>query len=216
MNKDIIRRAFPADLIRQRIGQGGKTLSYVEVTAVIARLNEGCDSWSFEIVEHHILEDEVLVVVKLTADGIIKTAFGGSSITRDRDGRVLSVADDLKSAASDGLKKAASLLGLALELYGGVAEETRPHDERANEGRLDERGQGPVPRPPRPVMPAIGDRLTSRQFSAIQSAARRQGIKRDILMNMIDERFRTRELGQLSRRDASSLIAELSEANGHG
>ena len=78
MNKDLLCRPFPPTLIKQRQGQGGKTLSYVETHAVIARLNEGCDAWSFELVEHRLLEEEVVVVAKLTADGVTKMAFGGT------------------------------------------------------------------------------------------------------------------------------------------
>ena len=43
---------------------------------------------------------------------------GSSAITRSRDGsKILSLGDDLKSAATDSLKKSATLLGVALHLY---------------------------------------------------------------------------------------------------
>jgi hypothetical protein len=119
MNKSILTRPFPPEQIKQRPGQHGKMLSYIETHAVIARLNEGCDAWSFEIVRHEIHGAEVVVLGKLTADGVVKTAFGGSAITRGQDGEPVSLADDLKSATSDAIKKAASLLGVGLELYGG-------------------------------------------------------------------------------------------------
>lgn len=201
MKKDVLCRPFPPELIKQRQGQGGKTLSYVETHAVIARLNEGCDAWSFEVVEHQVLDDEVIVVGKLNADGVVKMAFGGSSITRDRDGRPLSIADDLKSAASDAIKKSASLLGVGLELYGGAPADTAP-PARA------------TPREPAPASPS--DRLTGRQFSAIQSVARRHNIDRDQLTGMLDQRFRKTDLGHLSRREASSLLSELTGSNGGG
>ncbi|CAN5925126.1 hypothetical protein BH11MYX4_BH11MYX4_02900 [soil metagenome] len=201
MKKDVLCRPFPPDLIRQRQGQGGKTLSYVETHAVIARLNEGCDAWSFEVVEHQVLDDEVIVVGKLNADGVVKMAFGGSSITRDRDGRPLSIADDLKSAASDAIKKSASLLGVGLELYGGTPAEVGP-PTRA------------TPREPAPVSP--NDRLTGRQFSAIQSVARRHNIDRDHLTGMLNERFRKSDIAHLSRREASSFLSELTGSNGGG
>ena len=201
MKKDILTRPFPPELVKQRQGQGGKTLSYVETHAVIARLNEGCDAWSFEVVEHQVLDDEVIVLAKLTADGVVKTAFGGTSITRDRDGRPVSIADDLKAAGSDALKKAASLLGVGLELYGGAAVEAGP-PARA------------VTREPAPASPS--DRLTGRQFSAIQSLARRHNIDRDHLTGMLEERFKKMDLGHLSRREASSLLSELTGSNGNG
>lgn len=198
MNKEVLRRPFPPELIKQRQGQAGKTLSYVETHAVIARLNEGCDAWSFEIVEHQVLEEEVVVVAKLTADGVTKMAFGGSSITRDRDGRAVSIADDAKAAGSDALKKAASLLGVALELYGGPGPATPPVA---------------APHAARPAQPA--DRLTGRQYSALQSITRRHNIATDDLTSMLEDRFQKAELGHLTRREASSLLSELTNANGN-
>ncbi len=198
MKKEILTRPFPPELVKQRQGQGGKLLSYVETHAVIARLNEGCDHWSFEIVEHQILDEEVIVIGKLTADGVTKMAFGGSAITRDREGRPVSLADDAKASASDCLKKAASLLGVALELYGA--------------GSGDTSGPAQAPRSASPFTP--NDRLTSRQLSAIQSVARRQNIRRDHLAQMLEQRFNKTEVGHLSRREASSLLSELTDANG--
>ena len=148
MNHELLRRPFEPTQVRQRPGQHGKTLSYVDVAAVIGRLNEGCESWSFEIVEHQIQHDEVIVLGKLTADGMVKSAFGGSTITIDKSGQVVSLADDLKSAASDALKKAATLLGVGLELYGGTV-------------------QAPVERQQAPGLANPADRVTTRQLAAI-------------------------------------------------
>ena len=83
MKKEVLTRPFPPELIRQRQGQGGKMLSYVETHAVIARLNEGCDAWNFTIGEHQILPDDVVVIGRPTSDGRTKIAFSGSAITRD-------------------------------------------------------------------------------------------------------------------------------------
>lgn len=199
MKKDILTRAFPPELVKQRQGQGGRMLSYVETHAVIARLNEGCDAWSFEVVEHQIVGEEVIVIGKLVADGVTKMAFGGSAITRDRDGRAVSVADDAKSAASDALKKAASLLGVALELYGVRSTEVVP---------------ARVARAPSPESP--NDRLTGRQLSAIQSVARHQNIGRSHITTMLEDRFNKTEIGHLSRREASSFLSELTGTNGAG
>ena len=122
--------------MKQRQGQGGKTLTYIPTFAVVQRLNEACDAWSFEVVEHQILDDEIIVVAKLTADGVAKMAFGGSAITRDRDGKPVSLADDAKSAGSDALKKAASLLGVGLELY-GASPDVQPAQPAARVAELE-------------------------------------------------------------------------------
>jgi hypothetical protein len=201
MKKDILTRPFAPEQIKQRQGQHGKMLNYIETRAVIARLNEGCDAWAFEIVKHEIVEDEVIVVGKLVADGIIKMAFGGASITRDREGHIVDLGDTHKSAASDALKKAASLLGVGLELYGAAPSASAVAYEKKNA----------------PAMTAaVGERITTKQLAAIQSVTRKQDIGRDDLVAMLGERFNKGELHALTKREASSLLSELIGSNGTG
>src|SRR5580698_4104408 len=108
MNKEVLCRPFEPEQIKRRQGAHGKELAYVDIAAVIARLNLAFDhEWSFEVSDREVQHDEVIVVGKLTAGGVTKMAFGGSSITLDREGRQVSMADDLKAAASDALKKCA-------------------------------------------------------------------------------------------------------------
>ncbi|GAB6906649.1 conserved hypothetical protein [Desulfosarcina cetonica] len=121
MNREILERPFAPEQIKQREGNFGKMLDYIEGHAVIQRLNDAFDGeWSFTIVRHEILNetDEVLVLGELKAGGIVKSQFGSSRITRAREsGDIISLADDLKAAATDALKKAATLLGVGLHLY---------------------------------------------------------------------------------------------------
>jgi hypothetical protein len=118
MNRALLERPFEPGQIRQRKGRNG-VLDYVEGHTVIARLNEALDgAWSFEIAHHEIREDEVLVIGRLTADGISKMAFGTSQVTRERGtGALVSLGDDLKAAATDAMKKCATFLGVGLHLY---------------------------------------------------------------------------------------------------
>src|SRR5207249_6616074 len=82
MNREPLERPFAPAQIRQRKGRNG-LLDYVEGHSVIQRLNEALEgAWSFEIVHHEIREEEVLVIGRLTAEGIVKMAFGGSQVTR--------------------------------------------------------------------------------------------------------------------------------------
>jgi hypothetical protein len=72
------------------------------------------------LTNHEILKetDEVIVIGQLNAGGIVKSQFGSSRITRAKEtGDIISLADDLKAAATDALKKAATLLGVGLHLY---------------------------------------------------------------------------------------------------
>lgn len=198
MKKDLLIRPFRADQVKQRKGHHGQMLSYVDVAAVIERLNEAFEhEWSFEVLQHEIQQGEVIVLGKLTAEGIVKTAFGGSGITTNKVGDVLSIADDLKAAASSSLRKCASLLGIALELYGG------------SKDRPPERESAPsAPVRPRPLMPQ--ERATSRQLAALHSAARRTGLEKRDLEVFLEERVGHATLNELSRADASRIISELS------
>jgi hypothetical protein len=116
---DTLTRPFPPEQVRQREGRGGKVLDYLETHAVITRLNEAFNgAWSFEVVSREVTEGEVIVRGRLSAGGHVKEQFGGSDIARHREsGKPVSIADDLKAAASDALKKAATLFGVGLELY---------------------------------------------------------------------------------------------------
>ena len=195
MKKDLLTLPFPPDQLKTRPGQHGKTLTYVDVAAVIERLNAVSDfEWSFEVVRHEILENEVVVLGKLTIDGVTKMAFGGSAITRDSSGKDVSVGDDLKAAASDAIKKAASLFGIGLEVYGGAANAP---------------ASAPRGGPPEPL-----DRITSRQLAAIHAAARRRGMALPELADMLTTKTGKAAAQFLTKKEASSVLDELSGQNG--
>jgi hypothetical protein len=191
MKRELLRKPFRTDQLKQREGHRGKILTYVDVAAVIERLNEACDLWSFEVVKHEVQDGEAIVLGKLTADGVVKMAFGGSNITVDRVGSVVSIADDLKSAASDALKKSASMLGVGLEIYGGARVD-------ADSSAL----------PARPAL-APAERITTRQIAAVSATCKRLGIPRGELLARVAKRTGKGELAQLSRVEASQLITEL-------
>jgi len=130
--KEILNRPFTAQIIKQRDGQKGKKLNYVETVHYIDRLNEAFNfQWNWEIVSEVILVHEVYCKGKLSVEiggkTVIKEAYGGKDLTivdtYDKQTRQVvgkkpfSIADDLKSASSDALKKACSLLGIGLHLY---------------------------------------------------------------------------------------------------
>lgn len=139
---EILQRPFVADQIRRRPGRNGDDVVYVEAHVIIGRLNEAFDGdWSFRVESHQILEDEVVVLGMLTAGSITKSAFGSSAITRPRDGgKPVSIGDDLKSGATDALKKAATLLGIGLNLQaacaGGEPAASAPSRTTTNANRL--------------------------------------------------------------------------------
>ncbi len=197
MKKDILCRPFPRELIKERAGPHGRKLRYVDVHAVIERLNEGSENWHFLVENHQVLDAEVVVLGRLTIDSVTKSAFGGALISFGNDGQPISIGDDLKSAASDALKKSASMFGIGLELYGGKLA-AEPVEARSKPRQQSD---------PR-------ERATVRQVAAIQSAARRRGLTRDRLTALVHERTGKTEMALLDRHEASNLISELSGTNG--
>jgi hypothetical protein len=119
MNRQLLEQPFNQDQIKQRKGNFGRDLTYLEGHAVIQRLNDALEAdWSFEILHHELFQDEVLVKARLTTGTISKTHFGSSAITRNKKtGDLISLGDDLKAATTDALKKAATLLGVGNYLY---------------------------------------------------------------------------------------------------
>lgn len=110
---------FPRNQIKQRDGGFGKKLDYLATATVVQRLNDVLKSdWSFEVVEHIRDEYEIAVLVKLTVGDIVKMQWGSASIKCKKNStKIISLGDDYKSATSDALKKAATLLGCGLHLY---------------------------------------------------------------------------------------------------
>ena len=125
MEMDILTQPFVSSDVKQRKGPGGKMLSYIDTPLVIERLNAAfAGDWSFRIVSHEVTEAEVVVLAELEAGGIVKQQFG----SKQRENNV-PLGDTAKAAASDSLKKCATLLGVGLELY---TKDTNSHTENGN------------------------------------------------------------------------------------
>lgn len=119
LNRELLEKEFDKEQIKTRRGNYGKEIDYVETAAVIKRLNDAIDGdWSFEVMEHIIQENDVAVLGKLSTNGVIKMQWGSRKIGKNRITKeIICLGDDLKAAASDSLKKAASLLGCGLHIY---------------------------------------------------------------------------------------------------
>jgi hypothetical protein len=133
--KESLEKPFDRSQIKTRKGRGGKFI-YIEASAVIQRLNDALGGdWSFQIDEHFIEGQHIVVLGRLQVGNIIKMQFGGKQITFEKDtGEIVDLGDDLKAAASDALKKCATLFGVGLSLY---------MDETTSGGRtIGDRPQG--------------------------------------------------------------------------
>lgn len=117
---DLLNEPFPRDIIEQKGG-----FDYIPHPYVTERLNMalGVGAWSFRVLETTWAKevDEVLVHGELTAviagERVVKEQWGGQKINKNRDGKIVELANDFKGAASDALKKCATLLGVGEELY---------------------------------------------------------------------------------------------------
>jgi recombination DNA repair RAD52 pathway protein len=119
MVRALIQLPTPQEFIKTRPGKGGKSFTYVEGGYVIALLNKMFKNcWDFEVIDERIEQTEVVIrgrlVIKDFKSGyeVSKTQYG----TKERNAGV-PLGDTLKAAATDCLKKCASLFGIALDIY---------------------------------------------------------------------------------------------------
>jgi len=135
---NLVTGKTPKDAIYQRPIRGGAEVDYVPGWWFVEQLNSLFGHlWDFEVLRETIGEKQIWVIGRLTIKlpggmTVSKTAYGGSDIkvysTGNKSGQVIDIGDDLKAAATDSLKKAATLFGLASDIYGKreVQEQTGP------------------------------------------------------------------------------------------
>lgn len=108
---------FPPQAIEKREGGGGKMLDYVATETVIRRLNNTVGIWDFKITDTKVMPagDAQLLVIwgEMTIPGLGTRAGTGVQVIHPRGGE-----DMWKGAASDCLKKCATLFGVGIDLYG--------------------------------------------------------------------------------------------------
>lgn len=105
---------FPPEVIRHRPGVGGRDLTWVDARTVAARLDEvlGIDAWDFAC---EPVRDSNTVVGMLT----VRFPDGGVARRQDFGYETGGSGESLKEAASDALRRCASLFGVARYLYAG-------------------------------------------------------------------------------------------------
>lgn len=120
----IVQRT-PTEHVYTRPGKGGQKFSYVTGNYVTKVLNFVFGwNWDFEVVEHGIQGNQVWVKGKLTVksakgEKITKSQFGRADIKMLKSTKeMLDFGNDLKAATTDALKKCASMLGIASDIYG--------------------------------------------------------------------------------------------------
>jgi hypothetical protein len=158
-----------------------------------------------------------LVEVKLTAAGLIKTGIGGTAITRGEDNKtVLALADDIKMAEADALKRACRLLGIGGEMYASEQDDGSGVISSPPPANGNHHQDGPHSQPPSPLPPR--ERLTNAQLNAIKTIARKQNLDPTNLRRQIKQTYGV-EVEYLTKRQASEIITDLDgnrPSNGNG
>ncbi len=124
----ILTQATEPTEIRYRQGRGGRKFPYTDAAYVIRTLNLAFNwDWDFVVDNEDVfyLDERPFEVkcrgrltVRMGEREITKTQFGCQPIEFLQDKETpVSIGDAFKGAASDALKKCASLLGIALDLY---------------------------------------------------------------------------------------------------
>ena len=187
--------SLPFDNIKQRKGNFGQTLDYIEASSVIQRLNDVLDgNWSFEIIDYRIEEEEVYVKGQLTVGIITKQQFGGSQITRKKDSKeIICISDDLKAAASDCLKKCATLFGVGLSLYAN----TNSHKPTSIGNRNGNQ-------------PNSNGRITNAQITELFSTCKSNGILQSQVIKAAKDIYQ-KSISNLTGIEARNLIEQLTK-----
>lgn len=212
-----LTQPFPKQAVKQRDGGSGRRFDYVEAHTIIHRLNEATgNNWTFEVVSLEWRNDVLIALGRLELPGHGSRMGIGVQKVSERGGE-----DLVKGAASDALKKAATLFGVALELYG-------PDYEA---GELDNRPQHAPQAPPRRDNRRYGqaaDNALREAQDAAQSAVgpesvvtpKQQGLIRALIGELewsreeveryLDATYGVKRISELgSRQDVSRFIDHL-------
>ena len=178
---------FPPQALKQRVVGGGKALTYVEGHVVIHRLNDATgNDWSFKVIDlSHVPAGTTskglpqtlyTATVELCIPGLGCRQQVGVQMFSENAGE-----DLVKGAVTDGLKKAATLFGVGLELYGPDYEAGEGvHSQEVvyidNRGQAQRGGGSTAPQPAQPYRPPVNNVTftgnTTSQSSVAQSPQR--------------------------------------------
>ena len=138
--KMMLSTTTPPQFIKTKPGRGGKAIKYVEGGYVVSQLNAifGPLNWSWKEVSRERTnrqterktEGEVTVRGGLTVHDHIN----GYSVCKEADGQHpihenVPIGDAYKAANTDALKKAASMFGIAMDVYWGLYESVENQTE---------------------------------------------------------------------------------------
>jgi hypothetical protein len=207
---ELLAKPFSPEAVKTREAPGGrKPLSYVEGHTVIHRLNDATGNcWDFRVLDMSSTvtgkdrngNDIVIftATVELTIPGLGSRQHVGVQAVRQGAGE-----DLVKGAVTDALKKAATLFGVGLELYGADYEGDRvDHQPTPTQHNA-------APGPAQRVPAASGGTITDKQIDfALMMQAACHLSDGDFARGLLDN-YQVDDLRQLTSRQASDLIDRL-------
>lgn len=137
----LVKQTTPEQFVKTKPGRGGKNVQYIEGGYVINKLNEMFSplGWEFKIVERgeterkneKSAEGEVWVYGELT----VIDHKAGFRVSKGQYGQhpiheKVPIGDAFKAAATDSLKKCASMLGIGLDVYWGMLDTSSPDGDQ--------------------------------------------------------------------------------------
>lgn len=211
----ILLQRTPDKEIRERKGRGGMVFKYTDGAYVIRTLNEALGhNWDFEADNEEVINWQGVpfevrcrgkLTLRLSGQAVTKVQYGSQLIefVKDRSGQIIapvSIGDCFKGAATDAMKKCASLFGLALDLYDSDYEAENYTDDEPTAPADDS--------DPRPK--TLGELVSPKQLWMIRSMAREQGIDAE---QMAQDLLKCK-LEEISKKSASVIIDKLKANQG--
>lgn len=213
--RQIIQQKTPDKEIRTRKGRGGMVFKYTDGAYVIRTLNEALGhNWDFEADNEEVINWNGVpfevrcrgrLTVRLNGQAVTKVQYGSQLIefVKDRAGQIIapvSIGDCFKGAATDAMKKCASLLGVALDLYDSdyKAENYAEDEPEAPVGTYD------------PLAKTLGDLVTPKQLWIMRNMARELGVN---IEAVCEDRHKCK-LEEASKKTASALIDWMKASQG--
>ena len=192
MNVELIEKEFDDKELSNRTGSYGKLLTYITYAAYVRRMNEVFEyEWSCEVTQLDYQEDEVIAVVKVTAESVSKTQAGGKRITRNKEGKTISLGDDVKAAISTAFKKACQMFGIGLYLADGESDADTSSSQ------------------PQTTTSRTNGTITQAQIGLIKKVRTEMGMSREDVQSLCEEMFKTQAISSLNKTQASTFINAL-------
>lgn len=200
-----LQRPFPREAVKQRKGGGGRMYDYIPTHLVIHRLNDATGhNWDWRIVNLERHGDLLMCYGELTIPGHgTRTGIGVQQVSPGGG-------EDLaKGVSSDALKKAATLFGVALELYGPDVEGDGEIEPAAPVRHVFPSQMGhpeaPTPREALTSQPNPNE-PTDKQFNAIYAITGKLEWTKEDARAVLLQRYGVTSSRELSRAQASDLI----------